>query len=261
MVSIGETQSREVRGLRGREAEPINWKSKYLENPLGATLGPGVADGVAAEANDVVSACESQAVLVNEDTSATVEAKREPQKRCASHRDGDWLREPIPGRPGWERASCRQCGVTIGCNPIQRMRHSSPDSGLIESGNKGSTTRTGLVDGEITSGPQVASEEKDDLAGDKGNVFDSPIQTAVKHDAAPAMRNRRLVITTPATFPDNLMDAIQGFRDDIVEAWAERAAVREFDGNHERHEAESLASKDLVALDFVSCNRTDSRTS
>lgn len=260
MVSVGEAQSREVRGLRGRGAEPIDWKSKYLENPLGETLGPGVADGVAAEANDVVSACESQAVLVNEDTSATVEAKREPRKRCVSHRDGDWLREPIPGRPGWERASCRQCGITIGCNPIQPMRPSSPDSGLIESDNKGSTTRTGLLDVEITSGPQVASEENDDLAEDKENAFGSPIQTAVKHDPVPAMRIRRLVITTPAAFPDDLMDVIRGFSDDIVEAWTERAAVREFDGNYECAEAEYLASKDLAALDFVSSNRADFQT-
>ncbi len=39
---------------------------------------------------------------------------------CISHVDSaGWSREPLPDRPGWERASCRRCGRFIGFNPIR----------------------------------------------------------------------------------------------------------------------------------------------
>ena len=42
-------------------------------------------------------------------------------KRCVSHFEiGDWIRTPIPDRPGWETAVCGRCGVPIGTNPIRK---------------------------------------------------------------------------------------------------------------------------------------------
>jgi hypothetical protein len=39
---------------------------------------------------------------------------------CVSHVDSaGWIREPVPDRPGWERASCLRCGRSIGFNPIR----------------------------------------------------------------------------------------------------------------------------------------------
>lgn len=207
MVCEGDVQSRKVRGRPGRGFDSISWKPEYLDNPLGDAPGPKVVVETVAATHDVVPVCNSTVAVDKEATSPPVDARHKPQKRCVSHQSkGDWLREPAPDRPGWEKSSCRLCGLVMGLNPIPQ--HSSPENGFIGSRNERSTKQTESVGVETTNGPQ-------------------------------------------ANYGDD---------EDTIEAWNERAAIREFDGNYERADAEYLASKDLAALDFVSCNRTDSRT-
>jgi hypothetical protein len=59
-----------------------------------------------------------------------------------------------------------------------------------------------------------------------------------------------LRITAPAELSMATIATITHFRDDIIEAWHERASIREFDGGFSRDEAERLASQDILDLYF-----------
>jgi hypothetical protein len=59
-----------------------------------------------------------------------------------------------------------------------------------------------------------------------------------------------LRITAPTELSKATIATITHFRDEIIEAWQERAGVREFDGGLSREEAERLASEDISGLHF-----------
>lgn len=79
---------------------------------------------------------------------------------------------------------------------------------------------------------------------------DQPLLTALNLGADISVRDNRLVITARSPLPEELIAGIRAIRHEIIEAWCERAAVRQFDGGFRRSEAESLASRDITGLRF-----------
>lgn len=60
-----------------------------------------------------------------------------------------------------------------------------------------------------------------------------------------SVQDGRLILDAPQNLPDELLTSLRRCRDELIEAWAERAAVREFDGGQSRTAAERLAWLDL----------------
>ena len=60
-----------------------------------------------------------------------------------------------------------------------------------------------------------------------------------------SVEDGRLKLDSPQTLPDELLTTLRKCRDDLLEAFIERAAIREFDGGIARADAERLAWQDL----------------
>lgn len=59
---------------------------------------------------------------------------------------------------------------------------------------------------------------------------------------------KRVRLKVPSGVPRSTIDEISVFREDIIEAYNERAAIREFDGGFSTEEAQRLAIEDLIAM-------------
>lgn len=55
----------------------------------------------------------------------------------------------------------------------------------------------------------------------------------------------RLKLDAPQALPAELLSDLRTCRDELLEAWGERAAIREYDGDAARASAEGLAWDDL----------------
>jgi hypothetical protein len=76
------------------------------------------------------------------------------------------------------------------------------------------------------------------------------LQDVLAKNGTVAVVDSELRITARAEFSKATIATITHFRDEIIEAWQERAGVREFDGGLSREEAERLASEDISGLHF-----------
>lgn len=60
------------------------------------------------------------------------------RNRCISHVDpADWIRTPIPGRPGWVQTHCGRCGVFIGNAPESQVRTLASQDLAVTDSSKG----------------------------------------------------------------------------------------------------------------------------
>lgn len=60
-----------------------------------------------------------------------------------------------------------------------------------------------------------------------------------------SVEDGRLKLDAPQKLPDELLTTLRTCRDDLIRAFTERAAIREFDGGFARADAERLAWQDL----------------
>lgn len=75
--------------------------------------------------------------------------------------------------------------------------------------------------------------------------FEAPVAALLDAGAELMVRNDRLIVKMEFPLSAALVAIVREYHDDIIEAWQERAAIREFDGGFNTTEAERLAWIDL----------------
>lgn len=76
---------------------------------------------------------------------------------------------------------------------------------------------------------------------------DLPMKT-LNANAKMTVRNGSLVISAERQLFPELLTSLRLHRDEIIELWIERAAIREFDGNLSKQDAEVAAAIDLMRI-------------
>lgn len=74
---------------------------------------------------------------------------------------------------------------------------------------------------------------------------DTLIATLLDADVLLMVEDGRLKLDAPQALPDEWLGTLRRCRDELIEAFNERAAIREFDGGIARADAERLAWDDL----------------
>ncbi len=74
------------------------------------------------------------------------------------------------------------------------------------------------------------------------------LMRALNADEKMAVRIGGLVISAERQLSPELLTSLRLHRDEIIELWNERAAIREFHGNLSKHDAEVAASIDLMRI-------------
>ena len=78
--------------------------------------------------------------------------------------------------------------------------------------------------------------------------FEAPVAALLDSGAELVVRNGRLIVSVAFPLSNSLVNVLRQNRDRILDAWQERAAVREFDGGFTTDDAERLAWDDLRTL-------------
>ena len=74
------------------------------------------------------------------------------------------------------------------------------------------------------------------------------LKKTLNANAKMTVQSGRLVISADRPLSPELLTSLRLCRDEIIELWDERAAIREFDGNFSKHDAEAAASIDLMRI-------------
>jgi hypothetical protein len=91
---------------------------------------------------------------------------------------------------------------------------------------------------------------------------EAPVAVLLDAGAELVVTNDRLIVNVAFPLPEALVALIRQHQVEIIEAWQERAAIREFDGGFTTTEAERLAWIDLrtftvTVSDHASCENAD----